>query len=88
MNRYLMGAAMLAALGAQPANARLQLSIGVGGSTFTCFDGQLSCDQSGGVNNLLIVDQTVNGAFVQLALTQSAFGKPDEANCRRRTSRT
>ena len=73
-----MGAALLAALGAQPANARLQLSIGVGGSTFTCFDGQLSCDQSGGVNNLLIVDQTVNGAFVQLALTQSAFGKPDE----------
>ena len=78
MKNLLMTAAIFAAVGASPANARLQLSIAVGGSTFTCFDGQLSCDQSGGANNLLIVDQTVNGAFVQLALTQSQFGKPDE----------
>ena len=73
-----MAAAILAAAGASPASARLQISIAVGGSTFTCFDGQLSCDQSGGANNLLIVDQTVGGAFVQLALTQSQFGVPDE----------
>jgi PEP-CTERM motif len=77
MKYLLMSAAVLAAL-ATPAHARLQLSIGVGASTFTCFDGQLSCDQSGGANNLLIVDQTVNGAFVQLALTQSQFGPVDE----------
>ena len=78
MKNLLMAAAILAAAGASPASARLQISIAVGGSTFTCFDGQLSCDQSGGANNLLIVDQTVNGAFVQLALTQSQFGVPDE----------
>ena len=78
MNKLLLSTALLAAIGVSPAHARLQLSIGVGATTFTCFDGQLSCDQSGGVNNLLIVDQTVNGAFVQLALTQSQFGKPDE----------
>lgn len=78
MKNLLMAAAILAAAGASPASARLQLSIAVGGSTFTCFDGQLSCDQSGGANNLLIVDQTVGGAFVQLALTQSQFGAPDE----------
>ena len=77
MKYLLMSAAFYAAL-ATPAHARLQLSIGVGASTFTCFDGQLSCDQSGGANNLLIVDQTVNGAFVQLALTQSQFGPVDE----------
>ena len=77
MKRFLLAATILASF-AVPAAARLQLSIAVGGSTFTCFDGQLSCDQSGGANNLLIVDQTVNGAFVQLALTQSQFGKPDE----------
>ena len=77
MKQILLATTLLAAL-APPAAARLQLSIAVGGSTFTCFDGQLSCDQSGGANNLLIVDQTVNGAFVQLALTQSQFGKPDE----------
>ena len=77
MKNLLMSAAVFAAL-ATPASARLQLSINVGASTFTCFDGQLSCDQSGGANNLLIVDQTVNGAFVQLALTQSQFGPVDE----------
>ena len=56
------------------AEARLQLSIGVGATTFTCFDGQLSCDVSGGANNLLTIDQTINGAFVQLTLAQSTFG--------------
>ena len=78
MNKYLMSAAILAALGAQPANARLQLSIGVGAATFTCFDGQLSCDVSGGANNLLTIDQTVGGAFVQLTLAQSSFGAVNE----------
>ena len=77
MKKLVLAAALLAST-AIPAAARLQISIAAGGTTFTCFDGQLSCDQSGGANNLLIVDQTVGGAFVQLALTQSQFGKPDE----------
>ena len=77
MKKLLLAAALLAST-AIPAAARLQISIAVGGTTFSCFDGQLSCDQSGGANNLLIVDQTVAGAFVQLALTQSQFGAPDE----------
>ena len=77
MKKVILAAALLAST-AIPAAARLQISIAAGGTTFTCFDGQLSCDQSGGANNLLIVDQSVGGAFVQLALTQSAFGKPDE----------
>jgi hypothetical protein len=73
-----MGVASAALMVAQPAMARLQLSISANGSTFTCFDGQLSCDVSGGANNLLTIDQTVGGAFVQLTLAQSAFGKPDQ----------
>ena len=77
MKQFLLAATILAGVAA-PAAARLQISIAAGGSTFTCFDGQLSCDQSGGANNLLIVDTSVGGAFVQLALTQSQFGKPDE----------
>ena len=77
MKQILLATTILAALSI-PAAARLQISINAGGATFTCFDGQLTCDQSGGANNLLIVDQSVGGAFVQLALTQSAFGKPDE----------
>jgi hypothetical protein len=78
MHRLLLTTALLAAIGANPANARLQLSINANGSTFTCFDGQLSCDVSGGANNLLTVDQTVGGAFVQITLATSTFGKPDE----------
>ena len=80
MRNFLLGATLLTGLAAlaSPASARLQISISAGGTTFTCFDGQLSCDQSGGANNLLLVDQTVGGAFVQLALTQSQFGVPDE----------
>jgi len=67
-------AAALLAAAPIAAEARLQLSIGVGAATFTCFDGQLSCDVSGGANNLLTIDQTVGGAFVQLTLAQSTFG--------------
>jgi hypothetical protein len=59
---------------ATPSQARLQLSIGVGPSTFTCFDGQVTCDVSGGANNLLVIDQTVGSAFVQISLAQSTFG--------------
>jgi hypothetical protein len=73
----LAAAAVAALLAAQPASARLQLSINANGSTFSCFDGQLGCDLSGGANNLLVVDQTVGGAFVQLTLAQSAFGTPN-----------
>jgi hypothetical protein len=77
MNRGILGAALFAALGAAPADARLQISIGANGATFTCFDGQLGCDQSGGANNLLLVNTSVGGAFVEIALTQSTFGAPD-----------
>jgi hypothetical protein len=77
MKNILLATTILAAVGATPAQARLQLSINANGATFSCFDGQLSCDQSGGANNLLTIDTTVGGAFVELTLTQSAFGRPD-----------
>lgn len=74
MKNVLLAGALALAFGVAPAHARLQLSIGSGASIFTCFDGQLSCDVSGGANNLLTIDTTVGGAFVQLTLTQSTFG--------------
>ena len=77
MKKLLLTAALLAST-AIPAAARLQISLGVGATTFSCFDGQLSCDQSGGANNLLIIDQTVGGVLVQLALTQSVQGPINE----------
>ena len=42
MKNLLLAGALVLAVGAAPAHARLQLSIGAGASTFTCFDGQLS----------------------------------------------
>jgi hypothetical protein len=57
-----------------PANATLQLSISNGVSTFSCHDGQLGCDLSGGANNLLTVNTALGGFFVQLTLAQSSFG--------------
>ena len=68
-------ATAVAALAVVPsAHATLQLSIGANGSTFTCADGQLGCDLSGGANNLLTVNTLVGGAFVQLTLVQSTSG--------------
>jgi hypothetical protein len=74
MKTLALSAAFVAAFGVSDAHATLQLSIGSGGSVFTCSDGELSCDLSGGAKNLLTVDTTVGGAFVQLTLTQSTFG--------------
>jgi hypothetical protein len=70
-----LGALLLAAAQFCPkdAHATLQLTISSGGTTFTCADGELSCDLSGGTKNLLVVDQTVGGAFVQLTLAQSSL---------------
>src|SRR5580765_288561 len=75
--RVLLAATFLAAA-SLPATARLQLSIAANGSTFSCFDGQLGCDQSGGANNLLLVNTTIGGAFVEIALATSQFGVPNE----------
>lgn len=75
MRNLLYAATALTALAlASPASATLQLSIGANGSTFTCQDGQLGCDLSGGANNLLTVNTVVGGAFVQLTLVQSSSG--------------
>jgi len=59
---------------ASPASAALRLSISDGANTFTCVDGQLGCDVSGGANNLLAINTAFDGFFVQLTLVQSAFG--------------
>ena len=75
MKRLLLTTALLAAVGATPAYALLQLSIDVNGTVFSCADGQLSCDVSGGANNVLTIDQTINGVFTQITLTDSSSGE-------------
>jgi PEP-CTERM motif len=75
MRNLLLAATALCALAvASPANATLQLSINANGQTFSCQDGQLGCDLSGGANNLLTVNTLIGGAFVQLTLVQSTSG--------------
>jgi hypothetical protein len=76
MKPILLAATILAAA-SFPAHARLQLSITDGTSTFSCFDGQLGCDLSGGANNLLLINTHVDNFFVQIALAQSTFGTHD-----------
>jgi hypothetical protein len=76
MNKFLLSTALLA-LAASPAMANLQLTITNGTTTFTCSDGELSCDQSGGAKNVLTIDTNVGGFFVQTTLTQSTFGAHD-----------
>ena len=77
LHKLLLTTALFGAL-ASPAKATLQLSIDVNGTVFTCADGELSCDQSGGNKNLLVIDQTVNGVLVQVTLAQSTSGKLNE----------
>jgi len=75
LKRFLLAGACVTALAAlAPAQATLQLSITDGTTTFSCHDGQLSCDLSGGANNLLTVGTTLDGFFVQVTLAQSTFG--------------
>jgi hypothetical protein len=71
-------ATLSTAIAVSPAKARLQIALNSGSDTFTCFDGQLGCDQSGGANNLLLVNATVNGILIQIALTQSVHGGVNE----------
>ena len=77
MKNLFLAGALLTAVGVSPAYATLSVSITANGATFTCSDGEASCDQNGGANNLLTIDTTVGGAFVELTLSQSTFGNPN-----------
>ena len=74
MNKLVLAAALLAST-AIPAAARLQLTVSDGTQTFSCFDGELSCDSSGGANNLALLNPFSDGTEVQFTLTQSTFGR-------------
>ena len=74
MNKLVLAAALLAST-AIPAMARLQLTVSDGTQTFSCFDGELSCDSSGGANNLALLNPFSDGTEVQFTLTQSTFGR-------------
>ena len=85
MKQALLATTTLAAL-SLPAAARLQLSIGAGGSTFSALTGSLAAINRHDRRSALSSTRRSAAAFVQLTLTQSAFGKLNELSFRRATS--
>jgi hypothetical protein len=73
LKRFLVSTAALALM-AGAAEARLQLTLTSGVSTFTCFDGEAGCDLAGGANSLLTINTTVGAFFVAGTLSGSTFG--------------
>ena len=61
MKNLLLATTVLAAMGAVPANATLQIAFTDGSTVVTCADGQ-ACDLAGPANNIIILNETV-GAF-------------------------
>ena len=75
-NTILTGAAFVAAAltAALPAKAELIVSYNVGGTTATCHDNDISCDQSNLVGTIQLADQTINGIEVNGQISTSSKG--------------
>ena len=75
MKNLLMTAAVLAAVGASPANATLQIAFTDGVNVVTCADGQ-ACDLAGPANNIIVLNETVGNFHIigTVAASSSALG--------------
>jgi hypothetical protein len=77
LSKLLTAAALIAASGASPAFATLDISFTDGlGHTFTCAD-QTSCDLDGAVKNLLLINTVVGNFRIEGSFAASTFGAPD-----------
>lgn len=76
MRKWLLSSVMVAAFGAAPANATLQIAFSNGASTFFCAD-QTSCDLDGAVKNLLLLN-TVVGDIKIVGTFAASTTHPDE----------
>jgi PEP-CTERM motif len=77
MKNLLLGAAFLAAIGASPAHATLDISFTDGANTFTCAD-QTSCDLDGAVKNILLINTVVGNFRIEGSFALSTFGTTDD----------
>jgi hypothetical protein len=84
MKSLLLGATILAALGASPANATLQIAFTDGTTVVTCADGQ-SCDLAGPAKNIIILNETV-GAFHIIGTVAASVSGAAEDNLQFSTS--
>jgi hypothetical protein len=74
--RFILSAALLAAIGVTPASATLQIAFGNGASTFTCQD-QTACDLDGAAKNLLLLNTFV-GDIKIVGTFAASTTQPDE----------
>ncbi len=75
MKNLLMTAAVLAAVGASPAKATLQIAFTDGTNVVTCADGQ-ACDLAGPSHNIIVLNETVGAFHIigTVAASSSALG--------------
>lgn len=73
MHKLLLTAALMAAIGASPASARLQIAFSDGVTTATCADGQ-ACDLAGAAHDLLTLNTTVGDFTVSGTFSFSVSG--------------
>jgi hypothetical protein len=76
-NRLLLTTALLAALGAAPAHATLQIAFSDGSTVVTCADGQ-ACDLAGPSNNIIILNTTVGGFHIIGTVAASVSGAGED----------
>jgi hypothetical protein len=75
----ILGATGLCAL-STPAFARLQIFIDVAGVTFSCFDGEASCDTSSATGTLQLANQIIDGVIVNGSISSSGTSPQDFLN--------
>lgn len=73
MNKVLVTAAILAAVGATPARATLQIAAQIGPDSFFCAD-NTSCDTNPAVGTIQLNDQVVDGIQVEGSIQVSDHG--------------
>ena len=75
MKNFLLGTTLLAAMGAAPAHATLQIAFTDGVNVVTCADGQ-ACDLAGPSSNIIILNTTVGAFHIigTVAASSSALG--------------
>ena len=77
LHKLLMTTALLAAIGANPAKATLQIAFTDGTNVVTCADGQ-ACDLAGPANNIIILNETVGAFHIIGTVAASVSGKGDD----------
>jgi hypothetical protein len=77
MNKTLLASTILAALGAAPAHATLQIAFTDGSTVVTCADGQ-ACDLAGPANNIIVLNETVGAFHIIGTVAASVSGKGDD----------